>query len=301
MERLQKVLAHAGVASRRASELMISAGRVAVNGRVVTELGTQVDPERDAITVDGKPVQAAQAAVYILVNKPAGYVSTTSDPQGRPTVLDLIKQMGPLPRLYPVGRLDADSEGLLLLTNDGTLTERMTHPRYGVEKEYLVRVAGRPAAEALARLRAGVPLDGRPAPVDHVEVASVDAGGASADLRITVHEGRKHEIRRLCELVGHPAQRLQRVRLGAIKLGSLALGAARPLTKSEVISLHNLTRPPARPSGPASPPGQAAGVSRGRPGRPDTQQEAAMIRSRRPHANHSARPIDRSRQVDHSH
>jgi 23S rRNA pseudouridine2605 synthase len=243
MERLQKVLAHAGVASRRACETMISSGRVTVNGRVVTELGTQVDPETDILAVDGKAVTAAPPPVYVLLNKPAGYVSTTNDPEGRPTVLDLLKGTHGA-RLFPVGRLDLNSEGLLLLTNDGALTERLTHPRYELEKEYWVWVSGNPGEDALRRLRAGIPLDGKPAPVDSADILERPARTDQPTLlRIVVHEGRKREIRRLCELAGYPVRRLRRVRLGSIELGDLAPGRSRLLTRQEVASLEALTSP----------------------------------------------------------
>lgn len=237
MERLQKVLAAAGIASRRACEELIVSGRVTVNGQVVRELGTKVEATRDTLAVDGRVISLSPPAVYIMLNKPAGYVSTTSDPQGRPTVLDLLKDKVAA-RLYPVGRLDADSEGLLLLTNDGALTQLLTHPRYRLEKEYLVWVEGEVAPAALARLRDGVPLDGKPAPVDDVEVIT-QGGPAGRDslLRIVVHEGRKHEIRRLCAAIGHRVYRLQRVRLGRLRLGDLPPGAARPLTREEIAAL----------------------------------------------------------------
>jgi pseudouridine synthase len=210
---------------------------VTVNGQVVRELGTKVEATRDTLAVDGRVISLSPPAVYIMLNKPAGYVSTTSDPQGRPTVLDLLKDKVAA-RLYPVGRLDADSEGLLLLTNDGALTQLLTHPRYRLEKEYLVWVEGEVAPAALARLRDGVPLDGKPAPVDDVEVIT-QGGPAGRDslLRIVVHEGRKHEIRRLCAAIGHRVYRLQRVRLGRLRLGDLPPGAARPLTREEIAAL----------------------------------------------------------------
>ena len=243
MERLQKVLARAGIASRRACEAMIIAGRVAVNGQVVTELGTKVEPSVDVFTVDGLTVGAAPALVYLMLNKPIGYVSTTSDPQRRPTALDLVKARR-LPRLFLVGRLDADSEGLLLLTNDGPLTLRLTHPRFEIEKEYTAWLDGQPSASDLERLRRGVPLDGKPAFVDGVEILNSSAEKEPiTQLSLTIHEGRKHEVRRLCEAIGYPVLRLQRVRLGPLRLGELAPGAARPLTEVELRQLKAAAAP----------------------------------------------------------
>jgi 23S rRNA pseudouridine2605 synthase len=235
MERLQKVLAQAGVASRRACEELIRQGRVQVNGQVVTEMGTKVDPHRDAIRVDGKPISDPAEKVYLILNKPPGYISTVHDPWGRPTVLDLIPYEE---RLYPVGRLDAESEGLLLLTNDGRLTHRLTHPRYEHEKEYLTLVRGRPRDAVLSRLRRGVDLEeGRTAPAEVNRVSRKEGLETPPDttwLRIVIHEGRKRQIRRMCAAVGHPVQRLVRVRMGPIELGDLAVGEYRPLSAKEV-------------------------------------------------------------------
>jgi pseudouridine synthase len=241
MERLQKVLARAGVASRRDCETLITAGRVTVNGAVVTELGTKVEPDA-AITVDGRAVAAPEIPVYIMLNKPSGYVSTTDDPQGRPTVLDLLHKT-PSARLYPVGRLDFDSEGLLLLTNDGELTHHMTHPSFAMEKEYMAWVAGQPDAADIERLRAGIPLDGKLAAADTVELAPLQSGDETI-LRIVIHEGRKREIRRLCDAIGHSVRRLQRLRQGPLHLGDLASGASRPLTEREIAQLKKLAPAP---------------------------------------------------------
>jgi 23S rRNA pseudouridine2605 synthase len=235
MERLQKVLAQAGVASRRACEELIRQGRVQVNGQVVTELGTKVDPNLDEISVDGTPIADPAEKVYLILNKPPGYISTVHDPWGRPTVLDLIPYEE---RLYPVGRLDAESEGLLLLTNDGRLTHRLTHPRYEHEKEYLTLVRGRPRDAVLSRLRRGVDLEeGRTAPAEVNRVSRKEGLETPPDttwLRIVIHEGRKRQIRRMCAAVGHPVQRLVRVRMGPIELGDLAVGEYRPLSAKEV-------------------------------------------------------------------
>lgn len=234
-ERLQKVMAHAGVASRRKSEEIIQQGRVAVNGEIVTEMGTKVDPERDRITVDGEPINVAEEYVYIALHKPLDVITTADDPWDRTTVLDLVDVDE---RVYPVGRLDADSEGLVLLTNDGELTHRLTHPSFEHQKEYQVRVEGRPSREALERLRAGVHLeDGLTAPAE-VEMLRREDGFAW--LRMILHEGRKRQIRRMTEAVGHPVKRLIRVRMGPIRLGDLDPGQWRHLSASEVEELQSL-------------------------------------------------------------
>jgi 23S rRNA pseudouridine2605 synthase len=226
-ERLQKILAQLGVGSRRACEELIAAGRVAVNGEIAV-LGRRVDPGTDRVAIDGVPVGIRPGLVYYAVNKPAGVISTASDPQHRPAVTGLVP---PKPRVHPVGRLDADSEGLLLLTNDGDLTFRLTHPRFGVEKEYLVLVEGTPTRGALRRLREGVVLeDGPTAPA---RVASVGPHG----LRITIHEGRNRQVRRMCDAIGHPVRRLVRTRIGPVRIGKLAPGEWRELTSGEVRSL----------------------------------------------------------------
>ncbi len=223
-ERLQKVLAQRGLGSRRVSEELIAAGRVRVNGEVAI-LGRRVDPDTDEVDVDGVPVAVRPGLVYYLLNKPAGVVSTASDPQERPTVTSLVP---PEPRVHPVGRLDADSEGLLLLTNDGDLTFRLSHPSFGVEKEYLVMVEGTPRPGALRRLREGVDLpDGRTSPA---RVAAVGPGA----LRITIHEGRNRQVRRMCDVIGHPVSRLVRTRIGPIRVASLAPGEWRELNPAEV-------------------------------------------------------------------
>jgi pseudouridine synthase len=228
VERLHKFLSQAGVASRRKCEELIAAGRVKVNGETVSLAGSKVDPEHDRVEVDGKPVALPKRHVYWLLNKPAGYVSTVRDPQGRPTVLDLVSQAE---RLYPVGRLDLDSEGLLLLTDDGELTQRLTHPSYEHEKEYEVLVEGRPTQNALQRLRAGVELEDGLTSAADVAVLRTDAGRTW--LRLVIHEGRKRQLRRMCDAVGHPVQRVIRVRMGPLTLGDLRPGQHRPLTAQE--------------------------------------------------------------------
>ena len=233
-ERLQKVLARSGVASRRACEELIAEGRVTVNGRTA-HLGQRIDPAADRVAIDGAVVPVAPGLVYYLLNKPAGVVSTASDPQGRPTVVDLVPAE---PRVFPVGRLDTDSEGLIILTNDGGLAHRMAHPSYGLDKEYLVELEGDPAPAALRRLREGVELeDGRTAPA---RVARVAPGA----LRIVIHEGRNRQVRRMCAAVGHPVRRLVRSRIGPVADRRLAPGRWRTLTGAEVRSLERAVAAP---------------------------------------------------------
>ena len=232
-ERLQKVLARVGFGSRRACEELIADGRVTVNG-VPVELGARVDAAVDAVAVDGVPIGVAPGLVHYLLNKPAGIVTTAHDPQGRPTVVELVPDD---PRVFPVGRLDADSEGLLILTNDGDLAHRLTHPSFGVDKEYLVTVEGTPSRGALRRLRQGVELeDGITAPA---KVATL----APHLLGITIHEGRNRQIRRMCDAVGHPVTRLVRHRIGPVSDTRLPPGAWRSLTPVEVRDLALATAP----------------------------------------------------------
>ena len=226
-ERLQKVLARRGLGSRRACEELIAAGRVRVNGRTAV-LGARVHVEDDVVEVDGVPVGVRPGLVHYLLNKPAGVVTTARDPQGRTTVVDLVPRE---PRVFPVGRLDADTEGLLLLTNDGELANRLTHPSFGVEKEYLAEVQGAPSPAALRQLRRGVMLeDGRTAPA---RVSLVPPNG----LRITIHQGRNRQVRRMCVAVGHPVTRLVRTRIGPLADRGLRPGQWRPLTLDEVRAL----------------------------------------------------------------
>ncbi len=229
MERLQKILSQAGIASRRASEKLMLEGRVSVNGVTVTELGTKADAASDDIRVDGRRIRAAQQHRYLLMNKPRGYVTTRSDPQKRPTVLDLLR--GVREYVYPVGRLDYDSEGLLILTNDGELAARLTHPRHGVQRVYEARVLGEPDAHDISRLSKGVTIDGR-----RTEPANVVALGPSL-LRIAVHEGRNRQIRKMCDAIGHPVSELRRVAIGPIRDTKLRLGQWRELTRREVETL----------------------------------------------------------------
>jgi 23S rRNA pseudouridine2605 synthase len=224
-ERLQKVLASRGWGSRRVCEALIEDGRVTVNG-AVAELGRRVDVEHDHVEVDGAPIGIKPGLVYYLLNKPQGVVTTARDTHGRPTVVALVPAT---PRVFPVGRLDIDSEGLLLLTNDGDLAQLLTHPSHGVEKEYLVEVAGGNVAQgALRRLREGVELD------DGVTAPAKVSQPSQGILRITIHEGRNRQVRRMCDAIGHPVQRLVRVRVGPLRDPKLAPGAWRALTTAEV-------------------------------------------------------------------
>ena len=257
-QRLQKILSQAGVASRRAAERLIADGRVTLNGKTVLEMGTKADAGSDDIRVDGRRLHAPERKRYLLLNKPAGVVSTRSDPQRRRTVIDLL--VGVREYVYPVGRLDYETEGLLLLTNDGDLAARLTHPRHGVERSYEARVAGRPDAEALRQLREGIPLDGRrtlPADVTILNARS----GASRDaalrkigvVQITIREGRNRQVRRMLEAVGHPVRELTRTRIGPLTDKRLKVGTWRDLTAEEVTTLQSLanrpapTPPPRRP------------------------------------------------------
>ena len=227
LERIQKVLARAGVASRRAVEEMVAEGRITVNGQPA-RLGQRVDPDHDSVAVDGALVGLRADLVYYLLNKPPGAVTTASDPLGRPTVVQMVPEE---PRVFPVGRLDADSEGLLLLTNDGELTHRLTHPSFGVDKEYLAHVEGRPSRGALRQLREGVELDDGAARAMAVSLLEPSV------VRIVVHEGRNRLVRRMCEAVGHPVLRLVRTRIGPLADRKLPPGEWRELSQSEVRAL----------------------------------------------------------------
>lgn len=228
--RLQKVLAAAGVASRRACEELIAQGRVEVDGWIVREQGVRVDPDRAVVKVDGARISVKETARYLVVNKPRGMLSAMSDSDGRPCVGDLVEHRAE--RLFHVGRLDADSEGLLLLTNDGELAHRLTHPSYGVRKIYLAEVTGAVAKDLGRVLRAGVELDDGVAQADSFRV--VGRSGARVMVEIGLHEGRKHIVRRLLAAVGHPVQRLVRTEIGPVKLGDLRPGKIRPLTQREI-------------------------------------------------------------------
>ena len=249
MIRLQKILSAAGLASRRAAEDFIRQGRITVNGTVVRELGTRADPDRDDIRADGRRVRIVRHLRYLLLNKPRGYVTTRSDPQGRRTVLDLLK--GVQEYVYPVGRLDYDSEGLLLLTNDGELAARLMHPRHEVERVYDALVRGVPDRHEIERLAHGLVIDGRrtrPAVVVLVKpsgartqarppTARATAPPGVRVVRITLREGRSRQVRKMCEAIGHPVVRLRRVRIGPIADDRLRLGEFRELSANEVARL----------------------------------------------------------------
>ncbi|HVC71501.1 MAG TPA: pseudouridine synthase [Acidimicrobiales bacterium] len=231
--RLQKVLARVGLGSRRACEELIADGRVVVNGERAI-LGQRVDPTRDRVELDGVALPLLPGLVHYVLNKPVGVLTTADDPHGRPTVVSLVPNE---PRVFPVGRLDADSEGLLIMTNDGDLAQRLTHPSFGVEKEYLAEVEGVPSAGALRTLRQGVELeDGMTAP------ATVGVVGPGV-LRIVIHEGRNRQIRRMAEAVGHPVRRLVRTRIGTLCESDLGPGQWRPLSLTEVRDLASSAGP----------------------------------------------------------
>lgn len=231
--RLQKVLAEAGVASRRASEDMIAGGRVSVNGKVADVLGTRVDPARDVIRVDGERIPTDVAKVYLVLNKPRGVVSTMSDPEGRRNLGDFVEDRPE--RLYHVGRLDTDTEGLILLVNDGEFAHRMAHPSYEVRKTYVAEVPGPIPSGLGKKLREGIELDDGPVKVDAFRV--MQALGDRAIVELQLHEGRNRIVRRLLEAVGHPVKRLGRTAIGPVKLGDLKPGVLRPLTQKELGTL----------------------------------------------------------------
>ncbi len=234
--RLQKLIAGTGLASRRKAEALISAGRVMVNGKVVTELGTKVDPGRDHVKVDGKHLSAAQPFVYLMLNKPKHVMSTLDDPGGRTTVKDYLR--GVSVRVFPVGRLDFDSEGLMLLTNNGDLAQALFHPRYHVPKTYLIKVKGVLTDEEIRQLERGVKLeDGMTGPAMVKKIRKVEA---NSWLEITIREGRKHQVKRMLESVGHPVIKLMRVRMGPLTLGNLEPGEFRFLTDREANALREL-------------------------------------------------------------
>ena len=227
--RLQKVLADAGVGSRRACEVLITSGRVQVDGHVVRELGVRIDPGRHTVHVDGMRLQLDETRVYLAFNKPAGVVSTMSDESGRPSLQDFVGDRKE--RLFHVGRLDSDTEGLILLTNDGELAHRLQHPSYGVSKTYLAEIDGPVARDVGKRLREGVELEDGPVRVDSFKV--VDSQPGKALVEVVLHEGRKHVVRRALAAVGHPVQRLVRTQVGPVRLGDLRQGRWRVLTDAE--------------------------------------------------------------------
>jgi 23S rRNA pseudouridine2605 synthase len=241
-ERLQKILSQAGIASRRASEQMMLDGRVTVNGATVRELGTKADPARDDIRVDGSRIKLAERHRYILLNKPRGYVTTRSDPERRKTVLDLLR--GVKEYVYPVGRLDYESEGLLLLMNDGDLAARLTHPSHGIARVYEAKVLGIPDAHDLDRLQRGLVVDGRRMRASEVTLLPMKRDATGATLSITLREGRNRQVRNMCDAIGHPVDHLKRVAIGPLRDARLKLGYWRDLDDDEVKRLRKAAEQP---------------------------------------------------------
>ena len=238
-ERLQKFLAEAGVASRRKAEALIAQGKVKVNGKIVTEMGFKIDSEKDEITYLEKKVSKKQTKmVYIMLHKPVGYVTTAKEQFGRPAVVDLIQ--GVLERIFPVGRLDYDTSGLLLLTNDGDLTYKLTHPKHDVDKTYIAKLYGVPDEGALQKFRRGVVLEGKRTKPAKIQILNRDKDGRFCTAEIIIHEGRNRQVRKMCESIKHPVAQLQRVATGELKLGDLPKGKYRHLTEKEVKYLKKL-------------------------------------------------------------
>ncbi len=229
-DRLQKIIAHAGIASRRMAEKMISEGRISVNGKIVTELGTKVDIRKDEIRVDGKLISAEVSRVYLMLNKPKGYLTTLKETRERPIVTDLLE--GVPERVFPVGRLDYDSEGLLIMTNDGDFAYRVQHPKFEITKTYLVKIKGRISKEEISMIKNGAKLDDGEFKPAHVAVGKINP--KSSWLELIIHEGRNRIIRRYFDSLGHPVTRLIRVAIGGIHLGDLRQGDFRYLQKKEV-------------------------------------------------------------------
>lgn len=280
-ERLQKIIAAAGIASRRKAEELIQAGQVSVNGAIVTELGSKADPETDSIRVNGKPLTGAQRHEYIALNKPRGYVTTVSDPEGRPTVMQLVRTKA---RVYPIGRLDFNSEGLLLLTNDGDLAHKLMKAASHIPKTYLVKVAGQPAPEQLRRLRAGVSISEERDPKKRVRTAPAQIRVIKeADnpwLEVVLHEGRNRQIRKMFEEIGHHAEKIRRVRYGPLEL-DIPPGESRALSPQEVSRLkYAIAAQPARVMKQARPDGASRDTGR-KPQRADRQEFATRSDHRR--------------------
>ena len=243
-KRLSRFLAHAGIASRRHAEELIAAGRVQVTGVTVVTQGTRINPDTDIVLVDSKPVRTASKQVYLMLHKPIGYVSTAYDPQGRPTVLDLLPAELRAVRVYPVGRLDIDTGGLLLLTNDGDFALHLTHPHYSIQKHYQALVQGCPSESSLIALRSGVTITedkGRSHKTAPAQVSLLRKAGTNCWLSLTIHEGRKRQVRRMLAAVGHPVLELSRVGIGPLSLGDVPAGKWRHLTNEEVKSLQDYT------------------------------------------------------------
>ena len=283
-ERLQKILARAGFASRRGAEQLMLGGRVTLNGEIVKELGTKADLETDDVRVDGVRVKAPKAAVYLVLNKPKGVVTTRSDPERRPTVMDLVP---PVAGLFPVGRLDVTTEGLILLTNDGAFAEKVAHPRYEVPRVYHAKVHRVPDAETLERLRRGVRVEGDFMAVDRARVIEADN---NAWVELTLHEGKQHEVKRLLEAVGHPVSKLRRVAIGPVTSRGLEPGQFRALAPEEVAGLQR---------GQDASSAALGRLSRRRPrprGRPTTRKAGAQAPDRDgPRGAHASRRPERRR------
>jgi len=296
-ERLQKILSAAGVASRRAAETLITQGRVSVNGQMVLELGTKADPAVDDIRVDGQRIQVTERRRYLMLHKPRGYMTTRKDPEQRKTVFELLPEVREY--IYPVGRLDYDSEGLLLLTNDGELAERLMHPRHEVEREYHVRVRGVPDEQAINRLRRGIMLEGRRTAPAEVSIIKTGLGAREdqVQLSVIIHEGRTRQVRNMCEAIGHPVVRLRRVRIGPISDPDLRVGEHRDLTSHEVARLRKSAGLPAdphpvRPQDVRRPAGPRRPAPRPQEARPAESQPQAP-RHRAPQARPSRPPASR--------
>jgi 23S rRNA pseudouridine2605 synthase len=298
MERLNKVLAHAGVTSRRGADALIQAGRVTVNGDLATEPGTQIQPDRDVVRLDGEIVSGTGRRIYLALYKPRHVVATLSDPEGRPTVADLVDAGT---RCYPAGRLDFESEGLLILTNDGDLAHRLMHPRFAHEKEYRVKISGTPTEGALRAWREGMYLeDGKTLPTD-VVVESGTGGGTW--LRFVLREGRNRQVRRMIAAMHHTVHRLVRVRIGGVRLGDLAPGEHRALTPAEVAALEATGSAATDPSGTASPGEPAARPPRYKPGwarpKPPAHRPGGARRRPFPGPGSHRRPPRSGRRPDH--
>ena len=239
-ERLARFLAHAGIASRRHAENLIASGRVQVNGVTIREQGSRIDPQRDTVLVDGTVVQTSSQLIYIMLNKPTGYLSTVSDPEGRPTVLDLLPAELRKLRIYPVGRLDYDTSGLLLLTNDGDFALHLTHPRYALDKHYEALIQGKPSSSALNALRQGVVItedNGRKHKTAPAKIGNIRHEGENSRIFLTIHEGRKRQVRRMLATLGLTVLALKRVGIGTLTLDGLGTGKWRYLTVEEIQGL----------------------------------------------------------------
>lgn len=296
-ERLQKLLSAAGIASRRASETLIEQGRVTINGRIAT-LGDRADLSVDAVKVDGKRIGAPTGPrTYVVLNKPSGYVSTRNDPEGRPTVVELLPQRL-RQRLVPVGRLDFETEGLLLLTDDGALAQRVAHPRYGCGKTYEVKVKGRPEMAKIKRLREGIVLDGKRTAPAQIKARAKPSGPrdsvSNSWWTVVLHEGRTRQVREMFFRIGHPVARLRRVAIGPIKLTGLTRGRWRELTDDELMRLRKATDPeettPKRPSSSASAPGRRSSPA----GKSPSGRATPPRRKKKPAGGSSGRPGSRA-------